>query len=169
MKSVIRTLTLSTTLMFAVFGLNACSDKGDEENPYLFPVDVQPSQFTFSNANLKSGVWKITKHLVDPAYDYNNDGKLENNAIPFYQQCDKDDYVIFTTDTEGIQHEGTNVCAGEPQQKPFTWSWEESTKKLYISTGTFLTIYNLTATEFVVKRLFSQGGKNYSEYIYYTH
>ena len=129
--------TLSTYLLTAALGLSVLSGcKKDSDNA------AAPSK----TSQLTAKSWRPT------------DIKVSGQSIfvaPFFNACDKDDFITFNADKSAIYDEGTLKCdASSPQTARGSWEFTTNETKLKLTdpSGTIIegTIVTLTSTALVM-------------------
>jgi len=135
-------------LTISLLGLAACSNKDDSG-----PTNTEL---------LTSATWKYKNAGVD----VNNDGFIDTGVPPGYVgDCDKDNLLTFKSDGTGILDEGATKCdPGEPQTKPFTWTFKNNETVINFPSAVFsgitgdVKILKLTSTELNLSKEVNIGG-----------
>lgn len=127
-----------------IVAMPAC-DKNDDDDP---KPKTKTELITASN-------WKFSSATVAGFGD----------VSAFLQGCQKDNTALFVTGGTGTIDEGATKCSGgDPQTSPFTWNFQDSETKLFISAVLFTggsnlsTIVTLTETQLVVSQEIIIGG-----------
>lgn len=81
--------------------------------------------------------WQMSAFLLDPSVDFDGDGKVDSDILPFMPACDRDNAIIFNPDGKITGVEGKLRCDDEPatNEKPDTWSYNNASKTITITDG----------------------------------
>jgi hypothetical protein len=98
------------------------------------------------------------------------------NALPFIQDCQEDNTMVFVAGGTGTVSEGATKCnAGDPDTTPFTWNFQDSETKLFVSSVLFTggnntsTIVTLSETQLVLSQEVIFGGTPYTAIVTFIH
>lgn len=99
----------------------ACQKSGDDDN------DQPPTKTEI----LTSGSWRITEYEADTL----GDGTFEIDIYSlFFEDCDKDDFLVFKTNGNLDFDEGPSKCdPDDPQVATISWRLLENETKLEIA------------------------------------
>lgn len=86
---------------------------------------------------LTSRDWQLFKQ----EYDDLSDALPPEDEFPYFDNCEKDDYIQFLAGGSGFAHEGPTKCdASDPDKAPFTWQLLDNDNKLSVSPLVFTVI-----------------------------
>lgn len=109
------------------------------------------------------GSWVMTADSYSPAYDYFGNGQLITEVFPFYDACEKDNLLIFKSNSQGDFDESTLKCdASDPQTIPFLWTITNNGTVLNISAIADFDIVQLDAATLKLKSTFVESGVTYT-------
>lgn len=144
----------SLLILAAILNINCSKDE----------ADPPPSAKTKTELITKAA-WKFSDATV---------GGMSVKA--FLQTCQKDNILTFLTAGTGTADEGAEKCdAGDPQNNPFTWSFQPNETVLFVSTPLFtggnstFTIVSLTETQLVVSQDITVSGSTQNAVITFVH
>lgn len=152
-KSLFLTTRIAVFLSFSMLMMQ-CSK--DEETPQ-------------TAADKIIGSWLMTADTYSPAYDYFGSGQLITEAFPLYDACEKDNLLIFKTNSEGVFDESALKCdPSDPQTIPFLWTITTNGTVLNISAIADLEIAQLDGTTLKLKTTFVESGVTYTNTLSFT-
>jgi hypothetical protein len=103
---------------------------------------------------LAQDTWKFSAATVGGA-----------DASPFLQTCQKDNVMTFNAAGTGNINEGATKCnAPDPQDNPFTWTWQNNETMLQASAVFFtggsntFTLVGLSETQLELSQMITLGG-----------
>lgn len=140
MKKYLSFLALALPLAWVL--VSSCSKDNDNGNPPKTKREL-----------LVQSSWKYKSATV--------------NGAPFagLPTCQTDNIYSFNTSGSGAADEGATRCnAGDPQNNPFTWSFQNAETEILLSTplfpngGSTITLVSVTETELVVSFPYSTPG-----------
>ena len=109
---------LLTLSFIAVLFISSCKDDTKEPTPAKTKTE-----------NLCSAPWKATAATIDPAIDVG--GTQVTDWYSQFEACMKDDLVKYESNKTGTYDEGATKCdPTDPQNTPFTWTFDLSETKL---------------------------------------
>lgn len=81
--------------------------------------------------------WQMTAFLLDPSADFDGDGKVDADLLPFMEACDRDNTMMFHSNGQIMTSEGALRCPDESGStgKPGTWQYDKASKTLKIVDG----------------------------------
>ncbi len=82
--------------------------------------------------------WQMSAFLLDPSVDFDGDGKVDSDILPFMPACARDNAIKFNQDGKISAHEGYLRCEDdEPNtnEKPDIWRYNKDTKTITITDG----------------------------------
>src|SRR5690349_6267433 len=77
---------------------------------------------------ISSGSWHLVSHTTNPPVDLDGDGADDDtDVLMTYENCEKDDLTIFSSNGTGTFDEGPSRCSSsDPQTIPFSWQWKSN-------------------------------------------
>lgn len=97
---------------------------------------------------LTSGQWKISAMTLTPGSDWDMDGDIDTDLYSLLDACDKDDYLVFSTNGSVEYNEGATKCdQDDPQSESDSWSFTDNETKINLD-GDIYTIDELTSSRF---------------------
>lgn len=122
---------------------------------------------------LTTGSWTRTSDYIDPAVDVNGDGVDDHEIFNFYDDCDKDDMLIFKSDGTVTFDAGPLKCdPTDPQTQSTTWKFLTNESQLMIGTGSSqetVDLVELSATALKYKITYNVQGTTYTETVTCKH
>ena len=81
--------------------------------------------------------WQMTAFLLDPSADFDGDGKVDQDLLPFMPACDRDDNIVFDPNGKVMTSEGQLRCDNDPSDnvKPDAWTYNTATRTITITDG----------------------------------
>jgi hypothetical protein len=145
MKKPIQYLLRSVLLILLPFFLLHCNK------------DEEPK----TTSELLIGTWSLTAEVYTPTINFGS-GPV-TDYYPYYENCEKDNVIIFKANSEGEFNEGATKCdAADPQTVPFLWTLQNNNTKLSISAIVTMDILQLDDTTLKLKYPFDFSGVNYT-------
>lgn len=143
-------LAIYTLIMVA---MPAC-DKDDDDPPAKTKTEL-----------ITASSWKFSSATVGGS-----------DVSAFLQACQKNNTMLFVTGGTGTVDEGATKCnAGDPQTTPFTWNFQDSETKLFVSSILFTggsnlsTIVTLNETQLVLSQQITLGGTPQTAIVTFIH
>jgi hypothetical protein len=83
---------------------------------------------------------RMTALTMDPAMDFNGDGKVDTDLLEYMPQCALDNTIKFEANGKITGSEGGDVCPADGDESPTdikegTWSYDDKTKILRLNTA----------------------------------
>jgi hypothetical protein len=131
---------------------------------YSCQKELSNSDTTKVDASLLIGSWTLLSVVQTPAlFDFNGDGVNDADAVPYLQDCKKDDFTTFLADSTHQQDEGATRCdPSDPQIIPLG-PWSLSADKTVVIAGGYETkIIQLDKTTLVTSYTVDLGGLKFS-------
>jgi hypothetical protein len=76
-----------------------------------------------TEAVLAGAQWKLSANTIDPGIDVDGSGKLVTDLLAEDDECDRDDFVVFSADHKYTEDHGAVKCdPAESQTVAGTWS-----------------------------------------------
>ena len=132
------------------------------------PAPTQP------NSDLLVGKdWKLTRAVIDPAYDYFGQQRLINNIYAGLPICTLDDLYRYEKPNTFTISEGTNACPGNSLAGSYTWKLSNDETTLTQVFGASFsdnvyTIESVDANKLALKQIKVYYGNQYTLRFEYT-
>ena len=143
-------IAIYTLIMVA---MPAC-DKDDDDPPAKTKTEL-----------ITASSWKFSAATVGGS-----------DVSAFLQTCQKNNTMLFVTGGTGTVDEGATKCnAGDPQTTSFTWNFQDSETKLYVSSVLFTggsntsTLVTLNETTLVLSQQIIIGGTPQTAIVTFIH
>ncbi|HOY97313.1 MAG TPA: hypothetical protein PK509_16340 [Catalimonadaceae bacterium] len=152
-------------IFFSLLLFSACSKKSDDASPASLNAEL-----TSSNRS-----WRISAATISPKYVDLDGNEIDNYFADFMGDCEKDNYVIFTSDGKIGEFEADNVCSGvlPYTEGTFTLTNGDKTINVVKSDSTYaFTVVSYTKSELKVsvKVMMEDENEEMKEYtITYTY
>lgn len=80
--------------------------------------------------------WQMTAFILDPSIDFDGDGKVDSDLLPFMDACDRDNSLVFDKGGKIKTSEGQLLC-NKPSSttKDDSWTYDAGTKSISIVDG----------------------------------
>ena len=99
-----------------------------------------------------------------------------NDVSAFLKPCEKDNTIVFNANGSGTIDEGATKCnSGDPQTRPFTWSFLTNETLLQINTPLFaggtgnITLVTLTETQLIGSQNIDVNGTSQTAVVTFKH
>lgn len=120
-------LSISSLLLGLVLSTSSCKKDVDPLTPDTgitgSPAFVGPR-------------WQMSEFLIHPSVDFDGDGKVDHDLLPFMPACDRDNTMMFERTGKIVLSEGAIRCDGDEQSptgEPDTWTYDKATKTIKIT------------------------------------
>lgn len=98
---------------------------------------VTPATGGSSTPSFVGTRWQMSAFLLDPSIDFDGDGKVDNDLLPFMPACDRDNSIVFEKSGVVTESEGQVDCNHEPSEakKPDQWRYNAGTRTITLTDG----------------------------------
>ena len=108
---------MKNTILFLLLAISCWQCKSADNDPT--PAPTPPAQ---PNSELLVGKnWKLTRAVIDPAYDYFGQQRLITNIYSGLPICSLDDLYRYDKPNTFTISDGANVCSGNSSTGSYTW------------------------------------------------
>jgi hypothetical protein len=110
-------------------GFSSCKKDNNEPNP-----GTGGGTPSFVGKN-----WVVQSILLDPAIDLDGDGKPDSDMVPFLDDCNRDDSVVFQADGKMMEDHGAVLCDDDNNVKlkhTHNWTYDATSRKISLADPT---------------------------------